>query len=205
MTNTFKDFSAETDASQSMREFCDEYELRRATVIDWCKERDIPTDKGVGTDLKIQILREFKPEAVRHEHALAIIETTGMMRPTDIQVPHRAEVVVLDGLLAQYQIPQPHLNGTGQRLMEGVQMLALVVEGKQTMLNQRQQQINERFAALQKTQQLIVLIREKNSSLDAEIAATDGLAVQLAQQEAELIGELETLGVSQLPNPQAPN
>ena len=165
----------------------------------------MPTDKGVDTDLKIQILREFKPEAVRREHALAIIETTGMMRPTDIQVPQRAEVEVLDGLLTQYQKPQPHLNGTGQRLMEGVQMLALVVEGKQTMLNQRQQQINERFTALQKTQQLIVLIREKNSSLDAEIAATDGLAVQLAQQEAELIGELETLGVSQLPNPQAPN
>jgi hypothetical protein len=193
----------ETNGYQSMRAFCEKHGLRRPTVIEWCNERNKPTDKGVSTDLALEILAAFRPELATQETAIALLDETGMARQSDIPTIPTERLNALDSMMERFKpqaIAPVELNGAQDSVMQGIEILAAMTQMKEEQLRQREASLTERLGAVQKQRKVIEAMREYNQGLDQRIEATDAVAQQLAEEESKLLGELKELGIK--PNPE---
>lgn len=186
-----------------MRSFCDKYQIRRATVIEWCNERNIPTDKGVSADLALKILDVFRPDLAKQETAIALLNETGMARQSDIPTLPTEKLSVLDSMMERFtpQAIEPvELNGGQDSVMKGLEILAAITQMKEEQVRQRETKLTERLESVQKQRQAIAVMRQYNEGLDQRLQVTDEIARKLAEEESQLLGELKEMGIK--PNPE---
>lgn len=185
----------------SMRKFCETEGLRRQDVVDWCKERSLPTDQGVNNELATTILRQFKPEEYQQSVALVVAEKTVGQMGRPIEVVSSDRIHVLDEAIAALS-PRPvkfvQLDEQSGHNQDQVEQLIAVVSATERQLEERKALVLERHEALEKQRKVVELAKKKLGAAAAQNQRINSLTEKIQQEEAELAQVLAELGLNGL-------
>lgn len=195
--------------STTLHSFCKTYNLPKTTVHRYCTQNGIPTSEGLSADAVQKLIVAFRVDTIAALPAAQTTETAQEQDSKQLRITHvpKSHIQVLppekstglSRLKERYVKPKTfqavNANGSAEQVVDGVFMLADIVEQMKSSNDEAEQQLEERAQSIDDAAEILDgLTKEVKSEFErnADIAEKSETVESKAEQLKKKLAALQS-------------